>query len=87
MIARHRIEVDQRRMITQINRFGEKIVVAVSLLTTQQYRNVEQAYGSELMAKLFDVMDRFLDSERPPISPVTLPSIAEMDADIVRLIK
>jgi homoprotocatechuate degradation regulator HpaR len=86
LISRTRMAEDQRRVTVRISPLGEKIVEAMSPLVTQQYRNVAQAYGPELMDELFEVMDKFLAAE-PAIAQVKLPDPSKMDPAIVKMLK
>ena len=87
LIIRARMAEDQRRMTVSISGLGEKIVEAMSPLVTQQYRNVADAYGPELITELFEVMDRFLATEPAPIAQVKLPEPNKMDPEILKLLK
>jgi homoprotocatechuate degradation regulator HpaR len=87
LIVRHRMAEDQRRVTVRLSRLGEKIVEAMSPLITEQYRNVEKAYGPALMAELFEAMDKFLRHEKVTVAQVKLPRPDEMDKDVLKVLK
>ncbi len=73
LVIRQRVPEDQRRVIVQLSARGEKIVVAISPLVEAQYKLIEKALGRELLADLYDVLDRVFVEPRPPIARVELP--------------
>jgi homoprotocatechuate degradation regulator HpaR len=87
LVARTRMEEDQRRVIVRLSALGEQVVETIGPLIAQQYRNVEQAFGKELIAEVFDVMDRFVAADRHPVAQVALPDPRTIDSKIARLIK
>jgi homoprotocatechuate degradation regulator HpaR len=87
LVARARMEGDQRRMIVRMTALGEKVVDAMSPLITQQYRHVEQAYGPEMMADLLALMDRFLAADHRAVQQVGLPPPEQIDPELARLLK
>ncbi|WP_020656753.1 homoprotocatechuate degradation operon regulator HpaR [Massilia niastensis] len=87
LIVRTRMEEDQRRVSVRMTALGEKMVDALGPLVVAQYRNVERAFGPELIAELFGVMDRFIDAGRGPVEQVALPDPATIDRDLARLLR
>lgn len=89
LIARTRMADDQRRVTVRMTALGEKVVEALGPLITAQYRNVEKAFGVELIADVFGVMDRFIGAAAAhgPVRQVSLPDPATLDADLARLRK
>lgn len=87
LITRTRMEEDQRRVTVAMTVLGEKVVEAVGPLITAQYRNVEQAFGPELIAEVFGVMDRFVAAGRGPVAQLALPEPDAIDPDLARLRK
>jgi homoprotocatechuate degradation regulator HpaR len=87
LIVRTRMEEDQRRVTVRMTKLGEKIVDTLSPLITQQYRNLEQAFGPALIAEVFSVLDRFVDADREAIRQVELPDRRAVDKEIARLMK
>jgi DNA-binding MarR family transcriptional regulator len=81
------MEEDQRRVTVRMTKLGEKIVDTLSPLITQQYRNLEQAFGPELIAEVFSVLDRFVDADREAVRQVELPDRRAVDKEIARLMK
>ncbi|WP_343731882.1 homoprotocatechuate degradation operon regulator HpaR [Duganella sp.] len=87
LIARTRMEEDQRRVTVRMTALGEKVVDAMSPLITQQYRNLEQAYGPEMMAEIIALMDRFNSADRNAVAQVKLPGPEQLDPEVAHLLK
>jgi len=87
LIARNRMEGDQRRILVRMTPLGEKIVDAIAPLVARQYRNVEREVGAALIADLCKVLDRFAEVDRTAIAQVALPDPGTFDPDIARLQK
>lgn len=89
LVARMRMEEDQRRVMVRMTALGEKVVDAIGPLIIAQYRNVEKTFGPDLVAEVFGVMDRFIEAaaERDPVRQVALPDPASIDPELARLRK
>jgi homoprotocatechuate degradation regulator HpaR len=73
LITRTRMEEDQRRVIVRITPKAEKLVAELGPLIVEQYKIIENAFGSELIAELYTVMDKVIAAEKTPIPRVKLP--------------
>ena len=73
LVTRTRMEEDQRRVIVRITPKAAKIVAELGPLIVEQYKIIEKAFGSELIAELYEVMDRVIAAERGPIPQIELP--------------
>jgi homoprotocatechuate degradation regulator HpaR len=87
LVSRERLQDDQRRVAVCLSARGEKLVAALSPLIFQQYRNLEKAFGRELITEVYAVMDKFLGADPGPLQLVELPDIQELDRDIAILVK
>ena len=73
LVTRTRMEEDQRRVIVRITPKAAKLVAELGPLIVEQYKIIEKAFGSELIAELYEVMDRVIAAERGPIPQIELP--------------
>jgi homoprotocatechuate degradation regulator HpaR len=73
LVTRTRIPEDQRRVIVRLTAKSEKLVAELGPLIVAQYQIIEQAFGQELIAQLYEVMDRLIAVERGPIARIALP--------------
>ncbi len=73
LVTRARMAEDQRRVIVRLTARAEQIVAEMAPLIVEQYRIIEASFGPELIAELYEMMDRVLVAERAPIRLVPLP--------------
>jgi homoprotocatechuate degradation regulator HpaR len=73
LVTRSRVPEDQRRVIVRLTPKSEKLVSELGPLIVAQYKIIEQAFGPELIAQLYEVMDKVIAAERDPIPRVKLP--------------
>ncbi|MBS1141477.1 MAG: homoprotocatechuate degradation operon regulator, HpaR [Proteobacteria bacterium] len=73
LVTRERMPEDQRRVIVRLTPKSEQLVAELGPLIVEQYRIIEQAFGTELIKELYEVMDRVIAAERGPIPRVALP--------------
>jgi homoprotocatechuate degradation regulator HpaR len=63
-VGRQRSREDQRTVFVTLTRRGSAFVAQVAPDIDAQYRSLEKALGANLMAALFDVLDRLLEHGR-----------------------
>ena len=73
LVTRERMPEDQRRVIVRLTPKSEQLVAELGPLIVEQYKVIEQAFGSDLIKELYEVMDRVIAAERGPIPRVALP--------------
>ena len=73
LVTRSRMAEDQRRVLVRLTPKSEALVAELGPLIVEQYRIIEQAFGPELIAHLYEVMDKVIAAERGPIPQVKLP--------------
>lgn len=73
LVSRSRMAEDQRRVLVRLTPKSARLVEEMAPLIEQQYRHIEQAFGAELIAQLYQVLDQVLLAERRPIARVALP--------------
>lgn len=73
LVTRTRMEEDQRRVLVRLTPKAETLVAQIAPLVEAQYHIIEMAYGQEMLAELYEMMDRFLSAEHSPIGQVDLP--------------
>ena len=72
LVQRTRMAEDQRRVLVRLAPKGEKLVTEVAPLVEQQYRNLEQALGPNLVAEIYKVLDRVLQTQRESVERVDI---------------
>jgi homoprotocatechuate degradation regulator HpaR len=73
LVTRSRVPEDQRRVIVRLTPKSERLVSELGPLIVAQYKIIEQAFGPELIAQLYEVMDKVIAAERDPIPRISLP--------------
>jgi homoprotocatechuate degradation regulator HpaR len=73
LVARTRMEKDQRRVIVRLTPKAQKLVAQLAPLVVEQYGILEKAYGRELITELYAVMDRLLTADHAEVRQVALP--------------
>ena len=73
LITRTRFETDQRRLYVRLTAKGERLVAELRPLIMSQYKLLEKAFGSALIAELYDVMDRVLLVDDASVPQIPLP--------------
>jgi homoprotocatechuate degradation regulator HpaR len=73
LVTRTRVPEDQRRVIVRLTPKSEELVAELGPLIVSQYQIIEQAFGQELIAQLYEVMDKLIAVERGPIARIALP--------------
>jgi homoprotocatechuate degradation regulator HpaR len=72
-IERSAMPGDQRRVMVRLSPQGSTLLSKVGPLIDLQYRHIEQAFGKQVFADLFKVLDEFIDLNQLPVKQVDLP--------------
>ena len=75
LVTRSRMDEDARRVQVRLTRQAEELVALIAPLVAEQYQRIEQAYGKELIAEIYQAMDRFFAADPAGISTVALPPL------------
>lgn len=81
LVRRVRMAEDQRRIIVSLTDKSEALIRAIRPLITEQYRLLEQAWGPEIVADLYEVTDRLLKLTDVPAPMVDLDRGVSGDLD------
>lgn len=73
LVTRTRMGEDQRRVIVRLTPKAEKLASQLAPLIVEQYKLIEQAYGSNVIRELYGAIDDFVATEPGPIAQVKLP--------------
>ncbi|MCK6373553.1 MAG: homoprotocatechuate degradation operon regulator HpaR [Zoogloea sp.] len=75
LVARSRVPEDQRRVMVRLTPKSQQIFDQMAPLIAEQYHNIEQAFGTELIHELYDILDRVIYAKRPPTTRIELPPV------------
>jgi homoprotocatechuate degradation regulator HpaR len=73
MVARARMEGDQRRVTVRISKQGRALLARIAPLIDQQYALIEEACGRQVFKDLFKVLEDFIELKKRPVKAVELP--------------
>lgn len=73
LVRRTRMAEDQRRIIVALTERSEALVADIRPLITEQYELLQQAWGHEIIADLYEITDRLLETSMKPVPAVALP--------------
>ncbi|MGF6274299.1 homoprotocatechuate degradation regulator HpaR [Massilia sp. UYP11] len=73
LIARQRVAADQRRIWVRLAPKGDKLIDEIAPLIEQQYRLIEEAYGSRVVDDLSRALEVFIAAQETPVERVELP--------------
>jgi homoprotocatechuate degradation regulator HpaR len=73
MVARARVEGDQRRVMVKISKQGRGLLARIAPLIDQQYTYIEEACGKQVFAEMFKVLEHFIELKKRPVKAVELP--------------
>lgn len=73
LVTRTRFEIDQRRVTVRLTTKGERLVAELGPLIMAQYKVIEDAFGSDLINDLYEVMDRVMEVDDSALTLVNLP--------------
>lgn len=83
LIARNRVETDQRRLLVRLTPEGDRLIGEMTPLIEQQYQNIEQAFGKRTFDALEAALEGFIRVQGKRVQQVALPARqlpAEADA-------
>ena len=72
LVRRTRMAEDQRRVLVRLAAKGEKLVAEMAPLVEEQYRNLEEALGPDLVAEIYGVLDRVMQTKREAVRRVDI---------------
>nr|WP_255522830.1 homoprotocatechuate degradation operon regulator HpaR [Rugamonas sp. CCM 8940] len=84
MVARQRMELDQRRVMVRLAPAGAALLGQMGPLIDRQYARMEQAWGGDAFAQLLAALDNFNRAAGLPLAAVELPAPAAGDMAGVR---
>lgn len=73
LIVRQRHETDNRRQVVRLTERSNRLIAEAAPLVDRQYRELEKALGRDLIADLYDVLDRLLDKQDVDVARIRLP--------------
>lgn len=73
LIKRDPVKGDKRRVMISLTPTSETLFEQISPLVQQQYQYLEQAWGEEMMAKLYQAVDTLLNVKEIEVRRVKLP--------------
>ena len=73
LIARSRMEGDQRRVIVRLSQQGKTLLGKIGPLIDLQYHYIEQTCGQQIFVDLLKVLEQFIELEKLPVKAVDLP--------------
>ncbi len=73
LIKRKIIPEDRRRFLVSLTPKSQKLIIEMAPLVEQQYELLEKAYGKQLIAQLYQVIDNFMLLKERPVKQVKLP--------------
>lgn len=83
LIARNRVETDQRRLLVRLTPEGDRLIGEMTPLIEQQYQNIELAFGKRTFDALEAALEGFIRVQGKRVQQVALPARqlpAEADA-------
>lgn len=73
LIVRQRHDTDNRRQVVRLTERANQLIAEAAPLVDRQYRELEKALGKDLIADLYDVLDRLLDKQDVDVARIRLP--------------
>lgn len=73
LVERQRVAADQRRIWVRLAPKGDKLIDEIAPLIEQQYRLMEEAYGSQVIVDLAQALEGFIAAQTMPVKRVELP--------------
>ena len=73
LVERQRVAADQRRIWVRLAPKGDKLIDEIAPLIEQQYRLMEEAYGSQVIVDLAQALEGFIAAQAMPVKRVELP--------------
>ncbi|WGG50893.1 homoprotocatechuate degradation operon regulator HpaR [Rugamonas sp. DEMB1] len=73
MVARQRVELDQRRVMVRLAPAGAALLARMGPLIDQQYARMEQAWGGDAFARLLAALDEFNRAAGLPLAAAAPP--------------
>jgi homoprotocatechuate degradation regulator HpaR len=73
LIMRQRHDTDNRRQVVTLTERARHLIAEAAPLVDKQYRELEKALGKQLIADLYDVLDRLLDMQSVEVARINLP--------------
>lgn len=73
LVRRTRIAEDQRRVMVQLARKGDRLIDDIAPLIDAQYERIERAFGKRMVNDLFVALENFIEAQEKPVEPVELP--------------
>ncbi|MCX7892525.1 MAG: homoprotocatechuate degradation operon regulator HpaR [Burkholderiales bacterium] len=73
LVARRRLEADQRRVRVSLTAKSRALFAHVAPLVEAQYRELESAVGKQAIAQAYRTLDRLIAQFGAPVAAVALP--------------
>ena len=73
LVQRNRFENDHRRVQVSLAPQGDALIDAMAPLIEQQYRNIEEAFGAQVLETLSAALEQFVGAHRRVVARVALP--------------
>lgn len=78
LVARKRVDTDQRRMLVSLTAKSQKLIKQIAPLIEEQYDRIEAAAGRDVLAGLYVALDKFLESGTDKAEPVALEPVVRV---------
>ena len=65
---------DQRRIWVRLAPKGDKLIDEIAPLIERQYKLIEAAYGTQIVADLSQALEGFIAAQTTPVERVALPA-------------
>lgn len=72
LVERTRVDTDQRRIGVALTAKSRALIAQIAPLVEQQYANLEQGIGRQVIDNLYEALDHFLEQQAQPIEQVGL---------------
>jgi len=73
LISREPLQGDKRRVLISLTAKSEELSREIIPLVQQQYHLIEQAWGPELIAKIYADIESLIELSHVQVKPVQLP--------------
>jgi homoprotocatechuate degradation regulator HpaR len=80
LVQRSRVSGDQRRVLVELGKRGDRLIDEIAPLIASLYENIERAYGKRLFNDLFRSLENFIEAADKPVPTVELPVAASSAA-------
>lgn len=74
LIERQRVAADQRRIWVRLAPKGDRLIDDIAPLIERQYKLIEAAYGTQVVANLSLALEGFIAAQATPVERVALPA-------------